>query len=512
MGKFIGFGEINYNLKYILILILCINITTFLYGFNYYGTFREIKIFSKWENEKFSSHFYIHQVFNYLGVVLFSIIFYSIEQCNIKSELINPTSELSYKVQKKQRNNSSRIILIHSDIYNFDNKTTFFYFLLIFLLIIAESLVSLYNYFFKNLDFWMFEFLIIFYLFMKKIFKLKIYKHQKIAIFFNSIFPSIFKLISIFFSIFDEGNKGGVDKYKYNKNNCGENKNCNILKDLYAVHKWLIPIGIITYIGLFILRSWIYTELKWFMDIEYASHNKILINYGIFGVILYSVLCLATNSKQCKKGSEERYEINDYICKIHDNDNNTYFASFSKYFEAFKNLPIKEKLIEIFVVNLLGAIAFFISKYSTILIIKNLTPIHYIFSTPFMFFTHKIVLLIYNTFNYLINHYSFFNPYATKMKINIFFFDLSGDLLSLLGFLVYLEIVVLHFCELDYDIKINIMKRSNTDYYNVNVDVNESILEEEIINEEENKELEKIENETKNNENENENEVKDEQN
>ena len=98
------------------------------------------------------------------------------------------------------------------------------------------------------------------------------------------------------------------------------------------------------------------------------------------------------------------------------------------------------------------------------------------------------------------------------MKINIFFFDLSGDLLSLLGFLVYLEIVVLHFCELDYDIKINIMKRSNTDYYNVNVDVNESILEEEIINEEENKELEKIENETKNNENENENEVKDEQN
>ena len=55
MGKFISFGEINHNLNYILILVVCSNLTSFLYGYNFYGTFEEVKMFSKWENNHFKN-------------------------------------------------------------------------------------------------------------------------------------------------------------------------------------------------------------------------------------------------------------------------------------------------------------------------------------------------------------------------------------------------------------------------------------------------------------------------
>ena len=246
MGKFISFGEINHNLKYILILVACSNLTSFLYGYNFYGTFKNVRILSKWDNNNFASHFYIHQIFNHLGVVLFSIIFYAIEQYNIKTELKKSASDPSYKIKNKQRNNSNRIILIHNDEKkNINNKTVIFYFVLIFLLIIVELLVNLYDYFFKNLDFWMIELLIISYFFMRKKFKIKIYKHQKISIFYNFIIPSITKVISFFLTYFDKGNEDNEDsdnKYKYNDNDC------NLLKDIYVVHKWLIPIGFFIYI------------------------------------------------------------------------------------------------------------------------------------------------------------------------------------------------------------------------------------------------------------------------
>ena len=80
---------------------------------------------------------------------------------------------------------------------------------------------------------------------MRKKFKIKIYKHQKISIFYNFIIPSITKVISFFLTYFDKGNEDNEDsdnKYKYNDNDC------NLLKDIYVVHKWLIPIGFFIYI------------------------------------------------------------------------------------------------------------------------------------------------------------------------------------------------------------------------------------------------------------------------
>ena len=41
--------------------------------------------------------------------------------------------------------------------------------------------------------------------------------------------------------------------------------------------------------------------------------------------------------------------------------------------------------------------------------------------------------------------------------------DETGDLFSVIGFLIYLEIIELHFCNFDYDLKNNITKRANNE-------------------------------------------------
>ena len=41
-----------------------------------------------------------------------------------------------------------------------------------------------------------------------------------------------------------------------------------------------------------------------------------------------------------------------------------------------------------------------------------------------------------------------------------FTLDVSGDLLSIIGFLVYLEIIELNFCNLDYNLRKTIMEKA----------------------------------------------------
>ena len=101
-----------------------------------------------------------------------------------------------------------------------------------------------------------------------------------------------------------------------------------------------------------------------------------------------------------------------------------------------------------------------------------------------IFFTQKIVSIIYFLFYKIIKDGPFFNPNTTNKKIQAFFIDFGGDFLSLIGFLLYLELIVLHFCRMDYNVKVNIIKRGYGDYQGINIDVNDTIIDGNLINEE----------------------------
>ena len=106
---------------------------------------------------------------------------------------------------------------------------------------------------------------------------------------------------------------------------------------------------------------------------------------------------------------------------------------------------------------ILSSITFFFVQYFSLLTIKNLSPAHYIFSIPITFFFQKLLNMI-NTLFY--NKNLFNNDDNDSNKITKFCLDIIGDIIAIIGFLIYLEIIVLNFCGLDYNIKVNINKRA----------------------------------------------------
>lgn len=101
-------------------------------------------------------------------------------------------------------------------------------------------------------------------------------------------------------------------------------------------------------------------------------------------------------------------------------------------FDKFKYINTKEILREILVI-FLGFIYFFGKQYSSVIVIKNLSPLHVIFSIPIVFLLKKIILLLYTKTE--ANHYLVDN---NNNKRNKFFLDISGDIISVIGFLIYL--------------------------------------------------------------------------
>ena len=65
-------------------------------------------------------------------------------------------------------------------------------------------------------------------------------------------------------------------------------------------------------------------------------------------------------------------------------------------------------------------------------------------------------------FTLYIKH-TFFNENKIKYIFWKFILDISGDLISILGLMIYLEIIELNFCNFNYDIKKRILIRAAKD-------------------------------------------------
>ena len=445
--KLISCGLYNRYYKYILLSTFFRILNDSLYGFNYYNAFKEVKIFGGDKQKRFSRHYLVHQIFNYIGTALMSFLFEKYQEKtennnNKKILLKNKTQEDTQKDLDSSRT-YTHIILIHNkdqeenEINNYKEmyKPSL---IIIFTWISEEILLTIYGKALKDLDFWMFELLIITYL-SSHIFKIKIYKHQKLAILFN-LFPCILKIITIVLSF-------------------KESKEVDLKPDYIIVYKnsgWWIPLGIIIYLILITLRSYVNTITKWFMDLKYISQSKLLIMYGIIGSIISLFICTITTFIKCN----DEKDIFRRICRVEEEDSNPniYLDNFKLYFEKFDS-NAKDIFIEL-AIFFLGFITFFLYVYFSILVIKYLTPVHLIFSSPIYYFIQKIILVINN----LIRENKFFGdtkPY--KYVEEKFYLDISGDIISLMGFLIYLEIIELNFKEYNYNLRKNIIERGLVD-------------------------------------------------
>ena len=101
----------------------------------------------------------------------------------------------------------------------------------------------------------------------------------------------------------------------------------------------------------------------------------------------------------------------------------------------------------------------FFFLFFSLLVIKFLSPGHYIFSIPMTFFFQKLLNASYT----MLSEKTFFQKNTDNFRITKFFLDILGDVIAIIGLLRYLEIIVLNFKNLDFNIKVNIIKRSKRD-------------------------------------------------
>ena len=81
-------------------------------------------------------------------------------------------------------------------------------------------------------------------------------------------------------------------------------------------------------------------------------------------------------------------------------------------------------------------------------------PIHITFALSIFYFLQKVVLVMNN----LIRKYTFFTD-ASNYKLHRFFLDISGDIVCIIGFLIYLEIIEIIFFNLDFNLSKYIIQR-----------------------------------------------------
>ena len=394
MGKYITLGEWNKHYKYLLLLILFNLFIDIVKGANYEGIFKTIGIFEE-AKVNFSSHNYIHQIYSFFGIFIFSLILNKFESSASKTNIdkivsINEDNESnksnkSNESDKSSDNKKSKelIYLKYEEKTGFDYMNLFYSILItIFILVVSEQFLVLYGIILKDLDFWMLEIVILSKI-TKKMFNSKIYKHQKLGLILN-IFSFVFKICSIITSFIDDSPK--TKKIIYVKYNIF----------------FLGFIGFIIYLFSITLRSYSNSKLKWFMDLRYIFSSKILVIYGLMGTIICITISLVSTFIKCKNITDE-IQFNDYICyltnNIYKNDNSTnstelYFESFKLYFKKFSNIDTKEIFFEIIFIILL-MIVYFFDKYFYVLIIKKLSAVHVVFTCPLYFFIQKLMLGIY---------------------------------------------------------------------------------------------------------------------
>ena len=372
----------KYN-RYILYIIAFKLLTKILFGLNHDEIFQEIRL----ANESFSKHIIIYKLFGYFVYIFLGLGLWKYEEYSSSSS--KSESTLLQKTEKKYK---SKNILIYNDpeerVISF--IFLFKYLLTLFISIITEYCLDSYYVILQDLDFWMFE---LFILWLLNTFWLKeeVYTHQIIAIILNLI-SALTKILSIIISFKDENNDytGNLPIFYKNKS--------------FVV----IPVGITIYLILIIVRPIVNLRIKRYMDLYYISPNKIITTYGILGTIICLFICILSTKFSCNDDLKQiknvddnliipnTANISDYICKVYIYENKThintsYFENYEVFgnnfngpeFQGFKNISI-EILIIIF-----SIISFFGKDYFSILVIKSLTPMQVIFSTPIFFFSTK---------------------------------------------------------------------------------------------------------------------------
>jgi len=279
----------------------------------------------------------------------------------------------------------------------------------------------LYSFDFYDFDLWIFN-IIFTLIFMYKIFKIKPFQHHYLSLIFIILIGLILILISTF--IPDKETK--------------ENSYSNVEK-IFNYKLFAIFI-ILFFIIISCSTAFARVEVKKIMEIKYISPLKLIILIGFIGLIFTLLSLVISSNVECNEA------LKDY-CKVYKVENNQtkiyFFDNFSIYKSNLTAQDTTKFWIEILVFYPLIIIGRFIKFYFELLILYYLNP---------------VFVLISDDFYYGIKNLFFILQDDKKVYLKI-----PANIVAIIGYCIYLEIIELRFCGLNKNLRKHIRKRSKTD-------------------------------------------------
>jgi hypothetical protein len=226
-------------------------------------------------------------------------------------------------------------------------------------------------------------------------------------------------------------------------------------KNIYKKHLgfWFLPIGLIIHFVYVSLNSYICSKMKWLMDSKYISLGKLLMTYSIAGFIFNIIVCVVLTFIKCWGKTAV------YFCKIKDEDN-SYLENIFLFYEDILVIYMENKndFIYASIIIFVDMITYSLYIFFFLSILKNLAPEYFFFLGSITGVLSQIIMMIKNK----VSEGYFFAQEGKDFKLLLtkFLFNIIGNYLAVIGFLVYLEIIELNFCNLDYNIRRKIMERS----------------------------------------------------
>lgn len=227
---------------------------------------------------------------------------------------------------------------------------------------------------------------------------------------------------------------------------------------------------------------------KKIMDNQFIHPYKIIFLKGIIGMIISVILIVISTLIPCKNNQNInvnmmhflKIEINNIVTSNSSNNNNNssvtlfecvdkykgeiYFDNFLSYFNGLiNNNNDNDKYLEIFLYIPIYLMLHFLTNIFLILVNKLLSPIHCLMVDSFYRIFH---IMIQSLQNYEIQDQNNFQgifyeiiirPFSTQILRIIAYF------ISIIGYIIYLEIIELKFCGLNKNIRKNIRKRAKSD-------------------------------------------------
>ena len=431
MGKFFSFGKYNKLYKYIWIAI----IFKLIYEYLFSHTFPDQIRFNFLNTKNYPPDILVQLFFNYLGSFFIGILLFLYEKKGMEN--VEKKTDKGDQSSIALQNLFQKTKIIHNVSYK---KFRFKTIIIISFLSVVVFQVVMKIFLSNNIDVVVYWVVDLFFLAEINLimFGVPIYAHKKCALIFIFVFSSIFKFLSTFEILFN-------DEYEL----------------IYKYHVTLIPIVAISYFCVSLLRFYVLTKVKVLFDNEYLPVSLFFTIYNLVGAIILLIGSLIATNIKCI--DIKKFKGINLFCRIAIKNGDKvdyYFDNFSYFFEQLwrkeKSLGENFLYLILFIIKVIlnGIILFY-----SMLQVKHLSAEYYQVYFQILYFIIRFIVLA----KYLID--------GTELKLHIY--SMLSDFGSVVGTMIYLELIELKFFQLDQNIKKNIEMRSLTEYSTDNLYNNE---------------------------------------